>query len=89
MCLFSITKNELLFSGPFLPNYEPVQSPEIGYGLTHMDHCVSNVPNLFEAVDYLTAFTGFHEFSEFTAEDVGTVDSGLNSMVIFKNFFFE
>ena len=24
---------------------------------------------------------GFHEFSEFVAEDVGTVDSGLNSMV--------
>ena len=53
----------------------------MGYGLTHMDHCVSNVPNLFEAVDYLTAFTGFHEFGEFTAADVGTVDSGLNSMV--------
>jgi len=24
---------------------------------------------------------GFHEFAEFTADDVGTVDSGLNSMV--------
>ena len=24
---------------------------------------------------------GWHEFAEFTAEDVGTVDSGLNSMV--------
>ena len=25
--------------------------------------------------------TGWHEFAEFTTEDVGTVDSGLNSMV--------
>jgi hypothetical protein len=28
-----------------------------------------------------TTSTGFHEFAEFVAEDVGTVDSGLNSMV--------
>lgn len=28
---------------------------------------------------------GFHEFSEFTAADVGTVDSGLNSMVLANN----
>lgn len=25
---------------------------------------------------------GFHEFAEFVAEDVGTVDSGLNSVVL-------
>jgi 4-hydroxyphenylpyruvate dioxygenase len=30
-------------------------------------------------------FTGFHEFAEFTTEDVGTVDSGLNSMVLANN----
>jgi len=29
--------------------------------------------------------TGFHEFCEFTAEDVGTVDSGLNSVVLANN----
>lgn len=28
---------------------------------------------------------GFHEFAEFVAEDVGTVDSGLNSMVMANN----
>ncbi len=28
---------------------------------------------------------GFHEFAEFVAEDVGTVDSGLNSMVLASN----
>lgn len=28
---------------------------------------------------------GFHEFAEFVAEDVGTVDSGLNSVVLANN----
>jgi 4-hydroxyphenylpyruvate dioxygenase len=31
------------------------------------------------------AAAGMHEFAEFTAEDVGTVDSGLNSMVLANN----
>jgi 4-hydroxyphenylpyruvate dioxygenase len=69
------------FDGPFLPNCTPVNSPDINYGLDRVDHIVSNVPNLFQAVDYVMGTTGFHEFAEFTAEDVGTVDSGLNSMV--------
>lgn len=30
----------------------------------------------------LSCLTGFHEFAEFVAADVGTVDSGLNSMVL-------
>ncbi|KAF1791098.1 Glyoxalase/Bleomycin resistance protein/Dihydroxybiphenyl dioxygenase [Phytophthora cactorum] len=42
-------------------------------------------PFLVEAVKYITGFTGFHEFAEFTAEDVGTLDSGLNSMVLASN----
>jgi len=33
----------------------------------------------------MAGMTGFHEFAEFTAEDVGTVDSGLNSMVLASN----
>jgi 4-hydroxyphenylpyruvate dioxygenase len=73
------------FDGVFLPNYVPVQSPPITYGLTRVDHCVTNVPVLFDTVDYLQKALGFHEFSEFTAADVGTVDSGLNSMVLASN----
>lgn len=69
------------FDGPFLPNCTPVNSPDINYGLDRVDHIVTNVPDLFKAVDYIMGTTGFHEFAEFTAEDVGTVDSGLNSMV--------
>lgn len=74
------------YDGPALPNYEPVQqNVDLSLGLERIDHIVSNVPKLFEAVDYLMAATGFHEFSEFTAEDVGTLDSGLNSMVLANN----
>ena len=46
---------------------------------------MGNVHDLLETVDYITAFTGMHQFAEFTAEDVGTVDSGLNSMVLANN----
>ena len=73
------------FEGPFLPNMTPVNTPDINYGLTRMDHIVTNVPVLFDAVDYLIGAAGLHEFAEFTADDVGTVDSGLNSMVLANN----
>lgn len=69
----------------FQPNYDEVKGPEINYGLQRLDHAVSNVPNLFDAIDFAQGVFGFHEFSEFTAEDVGTVDSGLNSMVLASN----
>lgn len=70
-------------------NYSPVpltsETSKFDFGFERIDHVVSNVPKLFEAVNYLTSITGFHEFSEFTAADVGTVDSGLNSMVLANN----
>lgn len=31
---------------------------------------------------HMAVSQGFHDFAEFTAEDVGTVDSGLNSAVL-------
>ncbi|TYZ59563.1 hypothetical protein PybrP1_011641 [[Pythium] brassicae (nom. inval.)] len=74
------------FDGPYLPGYEAVAAgPDLSIGIQRFDHCVGNVPKLIEAVEYVVGFTGFHEFSEFTAEDVGTVDSGLNSMVLASN----
>lgn len=73
------------FPGPFLPGYEAVDAPRISYGLQRLDHAVGNVPRLFDVTDYLAAATGFHEFAEFTADDVGTLDSGLNSMVLANN----
>jgi 4-hydroxyphenylpyruvate dioxygenase len=53
--------------------------------LQRLDHAVGNVHELLKTVDYIANFTGFHEFAEFTAEDIGTIDSGLNSMVLANN----
>lgn len=70
---------------PFLPHLAPCESSmskRPTYGIQRIDHAVGNVPNLLEAYERVKGFTGFHEFAEFTAEDVGTVDSGLNSVVL-------
>jgi len=70
----------------FLPGYRRVgrQDEPIPptFGLERFDHVVGNVANMSAAQTYLQSITGFHEFAEFTAEDVGTVDSGLNSVVL-------
>jgi 4-hydroxyphenylpyruvate dioxygenase len=74
------------FQGAFLPGYADVPVKRSNYfGLDRIDHIVSNVPKLFEVVDYMCNMAGLHEFGEFTADDVGTVDSGLNSMVLANN----
>jgi len=67
-----------------LPNMSPILQPKMKstYGLTRIDHAVGNVPDLYEAYTKVAKYTGFHEFAEFTSEDVGTVDSGLNSVVL-------
>jgi len=53
--------------------------------LVRFDHVVGNVPELTEPWGRIARMTGFHQFAEFTAEDVGTVDSGLNSIVLASN----
>ena len=73
------------YSGRFIPGYENVEGPEVSIGLERLDHAVGNIPNLIEAVEYVCGYTGWHEFAEFTSEDVGTVDSGLKSMVLANN----
>lgn len=79
------------YAGAFVPGYEPLtfeggaSEEDESLGIERIDHCVGNVPKLAEAVEYVMKFTGFHEFAEFTAEDVGTLDSGLNSMVLASN----
>ncbi|KAI4305947.1 hypothetical protein L6164_029272 [Bauhinia variegata] len=72
----------------FLPKFEPVEelsSYPLDFGIRRLDHAVGNVPELAPMVAYLKEFTGFHEFAEFTAEDVGTSESGLNSVVLANN----
>ena len=78
------------YSGPMLPNYKSISTPitstvDTTFGILRLDHSVSNVPHLFDAIDYMTAATGFHEFAEFCSADIGTLDSGLNSMVLASN----
>ncbi|KAJ1640485.1 Glyoxalase/Bleomycin resistance protein/Dihydroxybiphenyl dioxygenase [Pavlovales sp. CCMP2436] len=53
--------------------------------LVRIDHVVGNVPALKEVWPYIARLTGFHPFAEFVAKDVGTVDSGLNSIVLASN----
>nr|BAH10638.1 4-hydroxyphenylpyruvate dioxygenase [Hevea brasiliensis] len=72
----------------FLPKFESVDEASsfpLDYGIRRLDHAVGNVPELAPAVSYVKEFTGFHEFAEFTAEDVGTSESGLNSLVLANN----
>jgi 4-hydroxyphenylpyruvate dioxygenase len=73
--------------GLFLPGYVPVDSagPPRCFGLRRLDHCVGNVPALLPAAAYVARLSGFHEFAEFVSADVGTVDSGLNSLVLASN----
>lgn len=74
------------YDGPYLAPYITVEgSSSRNYGLRRLDHAVGNVHKLKETADYITQFTGFHEFAEFTTEDVGTVESGLNSVVLASN----
>lgn len=74
------------YAGPFMPGYEAEPAPRgRSYGLRRVDHAVGNVPDLLAQIDYMVGALGLHEFAEFTAEDVGTVDSGLNSMVLASN----
>lgn len=75
------------FSGAFLPNFGDVQQPrpDGGFGLERFDHIVGNLHSLQPTVQLIKSMTGFHDFAEFVAEDVGTVDSGLNSVVLANN----
>ena len=73
------------YKGKFIPGYVDSGRPELNYGLLRIDHIVSNVPCLTDVTEHLIKMLGFHEFGEFIAEDVGTVDSGLNSMIVANN----
>lgn len=72
----------------FLPGFEPMDensSIPFDFGITRLDHLVVALPQLVPAVTYVKGFTGFHEFAEVTSEDIGTEDSGLNSVILANN----
>jgi len=81
----SYPTSETELTVPFLPHLSPTGgkiADRPTFGIRRIDHAVGNVGNLLEALTYVSSFTGFHEFAEFTADDVGTVESGLNSVVL-------
>ncbi|KAJ0244924.1 4-hydroxyphenylpyruvate dioxygenase [Hirschfeldia incana] len=83
-----VSYNKAVTSVFFLPSFEPVEDTSsfpLDYGITRLDHAVGNVPELGPALTYLASFTGFHQFAEFTSDDVGTAESGLNSAVLANN----
>lgn len=75
------------FSTFFLPHLAPcllcINRPT--YDLTHLDLIVGNVPNLLAIQPYNEIFFKFYPFAEFTPNDIGTVKSGLNSIVLASN----
>lgn len=82
--------NSRNFKGRGLPNFKMVNEdkPNIGqgkFGLYRFDHVVGNLHDLQATMARVKTLTGFHEFAEFDAEDVGTIDSGLNSVVMASN----
>jgi len=67
---------------PFLLHLSPTSgkiAEKNTYGIFKIDRAVGNVVNLIDTLTYITGFTGF---AKFTAEEIGTVDSGLNSVVL-------
>ena len=82
--------NSSSFKGKFLPNFNDIgdsnpsnsNSKNATYGLERFDHIVGNLWSLEPLTSAIKGMTGFHEFAEFVADDVGTVDSGLNSVVL-------
>jgi len=80
--------NTTNFRGQFLPNFKDEHDTKRSYGrfgVKRLDHIVGNVWDMNVTADYIRKMTGFHDFAEFTAEDVGTVNSGLNSVVLANN----
>jgi len=83
--VFRYVEGRKEYKGSFMPGYAEKQRKPVSYGLRRVDHIVTNAPSLLTITDHAMKFTGFHEFGEFVAADVGTVDSGLNSMILSNN----
>ena len=90
-----LVSSEKTFNGKFWPNFQDVKekesalpesiAPRGDYGIYRFDHVVGNLYDLTATRRRIASITGFHDFAEFTAADVGTVDSGLNSVVLASN----
>mmetsp|Transcript_375 Transcript_375/g.434 ORF Transcript_375/g.434 Transcript_375/m.434 type:complete len:441 (+) Transcript_375:292-1614(+) len=80
--------NSKNYKGQFLPNFKDIKSEKkrkFDYGVQKFDHIVGNLWTLQPTMQHIQNITGFHKFAEFTADVVGTVDSGLTSVVLANN----
>nr|POE58421.1 4-hydroxyphenylpyruvate dioxygenase [Quercus suber] len=76
LCLHLLTSATKTAPLPFSPSVDEVSSyPLLDFGIQRLDHIVSSVPKIAPVVSYPKNFTRFHEFVEFTAEDVRTCES--------------
>jgi 4-hydroxyphenylpyruvate dioxygenase len=88
--LLSINEAEDSGGSAYLPGWADATSAsgsgggknDESFGIARFDHIVGNVWELLPTVRRLHEMLGFHEFAEFASEDVGTIDSGLNSIVM-------
>eukprot|EP01127_Copromyxa_protea_P002731 TRINITY_DN12694_c0_g1_i1.p1 TRINITY_DN12694_c0_g1~~TRINITY_DN12694_c0_g1_i1.p1 ORF type:complete len:415 (-),score=120.90 TRINITY_DN12694_c0_g1_i1:87-1331(-) len=69
----------------FFPGYSPVETPEIDFGISLMDHVVSNTWDMTLLCDKLKKWLGLHTFAAFTKEDIKTKWTSLNSEVLSNN----
>ncbi|MCL7029576.1 hypothetical protein MKW94_007794 [Papaver nudicaule] len=73
----------------FLPCFKGIEDSSSkskeDFGIRRLDHVANNVWNMSEVVSYVKIFTGFHEFAQFAADDIGTSQSGLNSVALGNN----
>ncbi|KAI3916759.1 hypothetical protein MKW92_009195 [Papaver armeniacum] len=68
----------------FLPGFkgmkdgEPLASKDLeDFGIRGLDHVAGNVMSLAEVITYVKMFSGFHEFAQFTIDDItGKIESG-------------
>lgn len=66
----------------FLDNFPRlIKVPRLNWNATGQLCCIDTELS----VAFVSAYAGFHEFAEFVTEDVGTLDSGLNSVVLANN----
>ncbi|MDQ0379211.1 4-hydroxyphenylpyruvate dioxygenase [Amycolatopsis thermophila] len=72
------------YSGPYLPGYQPRETPERRRLFQAVDHCVGNVElgRMDHWVDWYHRVMGFTNMAEFVGDDIATDYSALMSKVV-------
>lgn len=72
------------FSGPFLPNYKPINRKGDPVGIEFVDHCVGNVElnGMNKWVDWYKNVLGFTQIQTFDDKDISTEYTALMSKVM-------